>query len=173
MRRSLFFWTVLCATVVVGVFVIKHRVQALEDRLRGLNAEIISDQNSIRVLDAEWSFLNQPARLEQLSRKLLDMESPQPGQTMTMADFLQREDALKGDKDGADKKAGKNTRDRNKDAEKNREAPHRSAPAPRAAQVAERAAPVPVPLPAPPPPPARHDDEDWLKPILAKLKRPQ
>lgn len=160
MRRSIFFWTVLCASVVVGVFVIKHRVQALEDRLRGLNAEIISDQNAIRVLDAEWSFLNQPARLEQLSRKLLDMQSPQPGQTMTMADFLSREAALKNGEDGADGKNGdKDRRDRRE----------QSAP-PRRAEVAEHR-PVPVPIPAPAP--TRQNDEDWLKPILAKLKRPQ
>lgn len=88
MRRSALIWSFLCAAVVVGLFVVKHRVQALEERLTALNSEIISNQDNIQVLQAEWSYLNQPARLESLSRKLLGMQSPAAGQTVLMQDFL-------------------------------------------------------------------------------------
>ena len=88
MRRSLLFWTALCTAVVVGLFVIKHRVQSLEEKLTTLNAEIISDQNAIQVLEAEWAYLNQPARLEELSRRLLGMDAPRPEQTRLLKEFL-------------------------------------------------------------------------------------
>lgn len=91
MRRSILLWTVLCATVVIGLFVVKHRVQALEEKLNRLNAEIIADQNAVQVLQAEWSYLNRPERLEALGRKLLDMQAPQPGQTVLMDEFLREE----------------------------------------------------------------------------------
>ena len=82
MRRSTVLWSVLCIAVVIKLFVVKHRVQDLEDRLRALNAEILSDRDATQVLEAEWSYLNQPARLESLSRKLLGMEPPSAGQTL-------------------------------------------------------------------------------------------
>ena len=40
MRRSTLLWSVLCISVVIGLFVMKHRVQDLEDRLQALNAKI-------------------------------------------------------------------------------------------------------------------------------------
>ena len=73
MRRSTLLWSTLCLAVVIGLFVVKHRVQDLEDRLHALNAEILADRDATQVLEAEWSYLNQPARLEALSRKLLGM----------------------------------------------------------------------------------------------------
>ena len=87
MRRSTILWSVLCIAVVIGLFVVKHRVQDLEDRLQALNAEILSDRDATQVLEAEWSYLNQPARLEALSRKLLGMEPPSAGQTLTLDEF--------------------------------------------------------------------------------------
>ena len=84
MRRSTLLWSVLGIAVVVGLFVIKHRVQDLEHRLHALNAEIITDRNATQVLQAEWSYLNQPTRLETLSKRLLGMEVPDAEQTVTM-----------------------------------------------------------------------------------------
>ena len=87
MRRSTLLWSVLCLAVVIGLFVVKHRVQDLEDRLHALNAEILADRDATQVLEAEWSYLNQPARLEALSRKLLGMEPPSADQTLTLDEF--------------------------------------------------------------------------------------
>lgn len=90
MRRSTLLWSVLSIAVVIGLFVVKHRVQDLEDRLNALNAEILADRDATQVLEAEWSYLNQPARLEALSRKFLGMKPPTAGQTVTMAEFRQQ-----------------------------------------------------------------------------------
>jgi cell division protein FtsL len=141
-RRSLLFWTTLCAAVVVGLFVIKHRVQSLEEKLTALNAEIISDQNAIQVLEAEWAYLNQPARLEELSRRLLGMDAPRPEQTRLLEDFLKEV------------------------------APRPEAPA-EAGATEVAAAPTPGRRPERKTMPAPVQDEDWLTPIMAKLKKTQ
>ena len=79
MRRSTLLWSVLAFAVVIGLFAVKHRVQTLEDSLHALNAEIIADRDAIQVMQAEWSYLNQPARLEALSKRLLGMDAPDCG----------------------------------------------------------------------------------------------
>ena len=89
-RRTTLLWSVLSVAVVVGLFIIKHRVQDLEDQLHALNAEILADRDATQVLEAEWSYLNQPDRLEALSRKLLGMKSPTVEQTITMEEFRQQ-----------------------------------------------------------------------------------
>jgi len=88
MRRSTAIWTVLGIAVVIGLFVVKHRVQELEEKLAALNSEIIADKESIQVLEAEWSYLNQPARLEALSTRLLGMEPPVADQMVSLQKFL-------------------------------------------------------------------------------------
>lgn len=69
MRRSTLLWSALAISVVIGLFAVKHRVQTLEDRLHALNTDIITDRDAIQVMEAEWSYLNQPARLEALSKR--------------------------------------------------------------------------------------------------------
>jgi hypothetical protein len=45
----------------------------LEDQLVHIKHEIAANRDSIRVLNAEWSLLNQPSRLEQLAKRYLDL----------------------------------------------------------------------------------------------------
>ena len=90
MRASTLLWSVLGITVVIGLFVVKHEVRNLEDRLHTLNAGIIEDRDATQVLQAEWSYLNQPARLESLSRRLLGMSTPEPSQTITLQHLLSK-----------------------------------------------------------------------------------
>jgi len=49
-------------------------VQRLETKLVRLNRAIVADQEMIQVLNAEWSYLNQPQNLETLSRRFLELE---------------------------------------------------------------------------------------------------
>ena len=135
MRRSTFFWSVLGIAVVIGLFIIKHRVQDLEDRLHALNAEIIINRDATQVLRAEWSYLNEPIRLEALSKRLLGMEAPDTEQTVTMEELLWQ----------AKPEAGVGTDGTQKTPK----------PATRPSQ------------------PRQRTEEDWLSPILAKLKKSQ
>lgn len=72
-RPSTILWA--CAVVVVGyaMFQMKYEVMQQEDQLARLNREIATDREAVRVLDAEWSFLSQPARLDELAKRYLNL----------------------------------------------------------------------------------------------------
>lgn len=50
----------------VGVFVVTQGVQQREARVASLNRQLLSEQQTLRVLDAEWAYLTRPQRLENL-----------------------------------------------------------------------------------------------------------
>ena len=66
-------WTLLAGAVGIGLFFVKHEVKDLETRLAGLNLDITRNQEEMHVLKAEWSYLNDPARLRDLSERHLGM----------------------------------------------------------------------------------------------------
>ena len=66
MRRSMTLWLLLATCAGIMLFLVKHEVQDREDRLNALHSEILADQEAIQVLNAEWSYLNRPDRLEHL-----------------------------------------------------------------------------------------------------------
>ncbi|WP_096702460.1 energy transducer TonB [Magnetospirillum sp. 15-1] len=87
MRRGLtgtILWTLLAVSVGVVLFVVKYEVKDLEARLAGLNAEIHRNQETIHVLRAEWSYLNDPVRLRTLAEKHLGMKPVTPTQVATL-----------------------------------------------------------------------------------------
>ncbi|MEP3113577.1 hypothetical protein [Nisaea sp.] len=69
MRRSMTLWLLLATCAGITLFIIKHEVQEREDRLNTLHRDILADQEAIQVLNAEWSYLNRPDRLEHLIRE--------------------------------------------------------------------------------------------------------
>lgn len=75
---------VLAGAVGIGLFFIKHEVKEQEARLSELNREIERNQEAIHVLKAEWSYLNDPARLRALSEKFLSMKVVGPAQIATL-----------------------------------------------------------------------------------------
>jgi cell division protein FtsL len=68
----------------VGLFFVKHEVRDQEARLAELNRDIQRNQEEIHVLKAEWSYLNDPARLRQLSEKFLSMRVMAPSQITSL-----------------------------------------------------------------------------------------
>jgi hypothetical protein len=48
-----------------------HRVKAKAQALAQVKSEIMREREAIRVLKAEWSYLNQPERLQALARRHL------------------------------------------------------------------------------------------------------
>lgn len=64
--------------VVAGVaggllFQVSDGARALQDELSSLKQKIAAATDDMHVLRAEWSYLNQPARLEELSRRYLGL----------------------------------------------------------------------------------------------------
>lgn len=71
---------VLTAAAGGALFQIAFEVSELDGDLSQLNRDIRKDREAIHVLRAEWSFLNQPERLEELTRRHLDLLPVSGGQ---------------------------------------------------------------------------------------------
>jgi hypothetical protein len=61
------------------------RVKDQERELAALKASIVSEQEAIRVLKAEWSYLNQPERLQTLARQHLPLAPTGASQIVVLA----------------------------------------------------------------------------------------
>lgn len=72
--KTWLFWGGLIATAGGILFQTSYEVQELEEKLAATNRKIVQEQESIQVLKAEWSFLNDPTRLEQLARAHLALQ---------------------------------------------------------------------------------------------------
>jgi hypothetical protein len=87
-RMGTVLWLVLVALVGFGMFEVKYTVMDLEDELARTNKGIVADVDAIHVLKAEWSYLDQPSRLAELSHRFLDLAplgTAQLGQIETIA----------------------------------------------------------------------------------------
>lgn len=73
-------WAVLAGISGAGLFLLKSEVQAQEQRLAALNKDIADTQQSIHVLKAEWSYLNDPLRLRTEAQNLLGLHPLKPSQ---------------------------------------------------------------------------------------------
>lgn len=73
-RRATATWAVLAVLAGGALPIIKHKVRNLEERLSQIDRAILDNQQAVHVLRAEWAYLNQPARLEDLGRRLLGLE---------------------------------------------------------------------------------------------------
>ena len=86
-RPTTLVWIGLAGAVGFGLFQLKHEVQALEDEMFRLNRAIVGEQQSIHVLKAEWSYINQPQRLQALAARHLDLQPMKPAQLGGLADL--------------------------------------------------------------------------------------
>lgn len=73
MRRSTILWFLIATCLGVALFMVKHEVQRREEQLAALHRQILASQEAIHVLEAEWSYLNRPERLEALVRRHLNL----------------------------------------------------------------------------------------------------
>ena len=56
------------------LFYVSQSVQRAENQLRKLNHQVNLELEAIRVLEAEWDYLNSPTRLEQLAQDHLQVD---------------------------------------------------------------------------------------------------
>lgn len=71
----------LCVAAGFGtlLFWTSQSVQQAEDRLADIDRNVRQEQESIRVLDTEWDYLNRPQRLEELANEYLKVKPPESG----------------------------------------------------------------------------------------------
>ena len=80
MRQTTLITLLAVGVMTVALFYLKHEVTTLEEELELLNKTIVSDQEAIHVLRAEWSHLNETSRLRELAEKYLALEPVRPAQ---------------------------------------------------------------------------------------------
>jgi hypothetical protein len=59
----------------VGLYTVKYKVQAVKAEVAATERKLLEEKRNLRVLEAEWSYLNRPERLAQLSQKYLKLDS--------------------------------------------------------------------------------------------------
>lgn len=87
MGRSTTIWSAVAVAVGAALILVNHRVQVLEDRLAEINRDIAASRDAVRVLGAEWSYLNQPDRLENLGVRLLGFAPVSADRTVTASEL--------------------------------------------------------------------------------------
>lgn len=78
--RATLLWAALVIPAGAALYQIKYEVRDLESEITGLERQIETDREAISVLRAEWSLLNDPQRIESLSRRHLGLEPVEPEQ---------------------------------------------------------------------------------------------
>ena len=90
MRSATIIWVLLSVVVAGALFRVSYRVQHLEKHLTAVNKQIGQQEEAIRVLQAEWSYLNEPSRLEALTRKHLNLLPTTPTQIVSLEQIPSR-----------------------------------------------------------------------------------
>lgn len=93
-------WLVAASVTALILFQIKQEVRGLEEEIAGTQREILRDQEAVHVLEAEWSYLNSPARIASLAERHLNL-APIPAERVIGFDDLPLpgtpDDALPGE----------------------------------------------------------------------------
>ena len=72
-RLSTLFWLVVVSTAGFAMFAVKYEVQSLADQLAHSEKQADDTGRDIRVLDAEWAYLNRPDALAQMNQRFLSL----------------------------------------------------------------------------------------------------
>ncbi len=87
MRKTTFMWLALAVVASAVLFHTSQKVSDGRQHLANLQQNITTEEESIRVLQAEWSYLNQPERLEKLARQYLEL-TPMTGRQFAKAEDI-------------------------------------------------------------------------------------
>ena len=93
MRQTTLLFLLCAAALSLSLFTLKYQVQDLDDELTRIDQQAIADERAIHVLQAEWSHLNNPARLRALSERHLGLQRISGRQIGSVEQVPLREDA--------------------------------------------------------------------------------
>jgi hypothetical protein len=72
-RLSSVFWVLLVSATALATYGVKYEVQALVYRLGDVGKATASANREMRVLDAEWAYLNRPEMLAAMNERFLSL----------------------------------------------------------------------------------------------------
>lgn len=72
-RLATWGWLSVVGIAGFATYEVKYQVAQVDDELGKVNRSIDADRDQLRVLSAEWSYLTQPARLDQLRQRHLTL----------------------------------------------------------------------------------------------------
>jgi len=90
MRKTTLLWLILALFCGTGIFHTSQRVHDEREKIAALEASVGKENESLRVLNAEWSYLNQPARLEKLAKTYLHLAPLKGNQFVKVEDIAPR-----------------------------------------------------------------------------------
>lgn len=88
MRSLNLFGGILVVIAGAGLFQIKNRVEEKDKELNRVHAQYLEDQKAIRVLKAEWAFLNSPDYIQDVTLKYLDLRPTSSAQIIKSVDDI-------------------------------------------------------------------------------------
>lgn len=72
-RLPTLFWLLIVSTAGFAMFAVKYEVQSVADQVAQTVRRADDTEREIRVLDAEWAYLNRPDALAQMNQRLLSL----------------------------------------------------------------------------------------------------
>ncbi|TDI60456.1 MAG: hypothetical protein E2O91_05200 [Alphaproteobacteria bacterium] len=88
MGPKVFIATVLIFVAGAALFYLKYSVEQKEARLTEMRAQYLEDQKALRVLKAEWTYLNSPGYLQNLARRYLTLRPMDSRQVIAWFDSV-------------------------------------------------------------------------------------
>ncbi|XDZ66284.1 hypothetical protein AB8880_02490 [Alphaproteobacteria bacterium LSUCC0684] len=85
--RSFILGALLIVAAGIGAFMIKSHAIEKEQELAEILAQIEAEKDRITVLEADWSYLTRPARIQHLSREMLSFEPVTPDRILSLDIF--------------------------------------------------------------------------------------
>jgi hypothetical protein len=90
-RIGTFVWLAILTLIGVGLYQVELGVLAKQAELKQIKAQIEANRDAMHVLDAEWSYLNDPTRLADLTRRYTDMVPVTPTQVAGFERLMPRQ----------------------------------------------------------------------------------
>ena len=87
-RSHALLWTLLVTAAVGVLFYTSHQTEELETELEARHRAVLSEREAIRVLRAEWAYLNEPGRLRELARRHTPLGPAMPVQIVATVDEI-------------------------------------------------------------------------------------
>lgn len=86
-RRSTVVVVLIALAMGLALFKLKYKMMFLEQQSHQIKKSIQENQEALHVLRAEWAYLNDPQRLQQLAEKYLDIKPLQSKQLILFAEI--------------------------------------------------------------------------------------